>query len=79
MSKSPFTPTDELRLVDETALQNGEHDLIFTGDQLNNFSTTFLRNLAAHSDSDAINGKSTALEMTAYFKCQRSLSEYERE
>lgn len=76
MSADPFTPTSELSIVNETALTEGNHDFIFTSEQLKEFDTHLLRNLAAHANTDEVNGKSTALEMQAYFRCQRSLSEF---
>lgn len=74
-TNSPFTPTKDLKIVDELATDNG--DMCFTNEQLNNMTKKMLRRLAANADTDAVNGKSTKMEIQVYFRCQRSLSEYE--
>jgi hypothetical protein len=64
------------RLVERTALDNGETDLIFTQAQLERMSNTMIRRLAAASRSDEINGKSVKLEIYSYFCGQHTLTEY---
>lgn len=74
-TQSPFEDIGNLSIVNEKALQNG--DMCFTEDELDQFSYPMLRNLAAHAETDEINGKSNKLEIRSYFRCQRSLREYE--
>lgn len=62
-------------LVEETALDTG--DPVFTKEQLENFAYPLLRNLAAHANSDCINGKSNKLEVVDYYAVQYSLGEFE--
>lgn len=75
MSSSPFGPMSELSLVEERATDTG--DMVFTSEQLAGFDSQYLRRLAAQADSDVINGKSTGLEIQAYFGCQKTLQEFE--
>lgn len=65
---------DSLSLVSETALDNG--DPCFTQAQLDRFSNTLLRRLAAEAKSDEIHGKSPQLLTVSYFRCQYSLTEF---
>ena len=74
MSTSPFRETSSLRIVDETALDNG--DEVFTMDQLEQMDAQLLRRLAAHANTDCINGKSVFLEIRSYFARQRTLTEF---
>lgn len=60
------TPT-YCRLVDETAAQNG--DPVYSRDELAAKDHQELRRMAADANTDEINGKSTRLEITAYFSC----------
>jgi len=69
------TSAGTLGLVEESAADNG--DPTFTTEELNQYDIMLLRNLAAEANTDAIHGKSTKLEIKAYFRCQRNLSEYE--
>lgn len=69
------TPTSELSLVQETAIENG--DPCYTLEQLDRFAPKLLRRLAANANTNEINGKSTMYEIKEYFACQRGLSEYE--
>lgn len=79
MTSDPFESASSLSLVDETALDTGDTDLIFTGEQLSGFEAHFLRRIASEASTDEINGKSTQLEIVEYCRCQRSLAEYERD
>jgi hypothetical protein len=63
-------------LIDEKAIDNG--DPVFTKEQLKRFNYQLKRNLAAESQTDAINGKSPMLVVETYFRCQYSLGEFER-
>lgn len=54
-------------LIEETAAQVG--DPIFTREQLESLDANILRNMAKAATSDAVNGRSTRLEITAYFAC----------
>lgn len=69
------TSASDLKLVEETALDNG--DPILTTDEIDTYSHTLLRRLAAEANTDAVYGKSNRLELRAYFHCQRTLSDYE--
>lgn len=83
------TPTSDLSLVNETALDRefdqltdfDAHkdwgDLRFTQEQLDQMSNQMLRRLAQHADTDEISGRSVKLEIKEFFGVQRSLSEYE--
>lgn len=67
-------------LVDETALDVDhciQEDLVFTKEEVESFTYPMLRNLAAHVESDAINGKSVSLKVRDFFACQYSLQEFE--
>ena len=87
--QSPFEDLGSLSLVDETAMDGRLEDLVtfdinrewgdlrFTAEQLDRFSNHMLRKLAQYTVTDEINGKSTQLEIRAYFNCQRSLSEFD--
>lgn len=66
----------KLSLVDETAIETGDGDLIMTADEFANIDPQFRRRLAAAANTDAINGKSTALEIQYYFSRQRTLADY---
>jgi len=64
------------QLVNETALDRGETELILTTEQAENADPTLLRRFAAASESDEINGRSVKLEMLAYCTCQYTLSDF---
>jgi hypothetical protein len=73
MKQPPRPP----QLVAERALERGEvEDLLFTAEQFDEFDQHFKRRLAGAADSDEISGRSTFLEIRAFFVVQRSLSEY---
>lgn len=69
------TPVSDLRLVDETAADNGDPCLSTV--ELDQYTHKLLRRLAAEANTDEVNGKSNQLELRAYFHCQRSLTDYE--
>jgi len=81
MSQSPFTPTDQLSITDENALDHqirgpdGEL-LVFTREELEGMTNKQLRRLAAYADTDQINGRSVQLEVISFYRTQRSLAEY---
>jgi len=64
------------RLVDETALERGETDLILTTEQAKNADPTLLRRFAAASESDEVNGRSVKLEIIQFCACQYTLSDF---
>ena len=64
-------------LVDETAIDTHQPELIFTREQFENIDPQFRRRLAAELDTDSVNGKSTRLEIGAALAVQRTLSEFE--
>lgn len=76
MSINPFGSVTDNRIVDETAIDTGQTELVFTADQLDNMSNTMLRRLAAELDTDAVNGKSTRIEIRAALACQKSLEDF---
>ena len=61
------------QLVDKTALDHGETDLILTTEQAERMDATVLRRFAAESESEEVHGKSVKLEMLCYFTCQYTL------
>lgn len=79
--EEPSSPNPgRIGLVKETALDDPkcrEENLLFTKEQLEKYDYSVTRNLAAYVPSDAVNGKSTNLEVTDFFAVQHSLSEYE--
>jgi hypothetical protein len=64
------------RLLNQRAIDTGDINLIFTGEQVDRMSNTMLRRLAAAANSDEINGKSVQLQIKYYLACQHSLTEY---
>ncbi|APX97570.1 hypothetical protein [Natronorubrum daqingense] len=58
-------------LVTETAAENGE--MTYSYDELQQIENHKLRNMAADADTDAIHGKSTRLEIVAYFCCPEAI------
>jgi hypothetical protein len=57
-------------LVSETAAENG--DRTYLRDELEQKDITTLRNMAAEANTNAISGRSTKLEIIAYFSCPGS-------
>lgn len=74
MTTNPFGSVTDNRIVNETALSNG--DPVFTKEELDRMSNTMLRRLAANADTDEINGKSLRLEIVSYFRCQKSFEDF---
>jgi hypothetical protein len=70
------TSASSFQLVEETALDAGDTHLIMTREEFEGIDPQFRRRLAAAANTDAINGKSTALEIRSYLCRQKSLSEY---
>ena len=58
-------------LVTETAAENG--DPVFTVDELKDMTITEIRRLAADADTEAVSGRSTKMEIIAYFSCPYSV------
>lgn len=54
-------------LVDETAAQNG--DPVYTREELEAMGQHEIRQLAGEADTTEVTGKSTKLEIIAYFTC----------
>jgi len=75
MSTHQAISNGSLSLVEETATDTG--DMIFTTEQVNEFSYQMLRNLASEANTDCINGKSNKLVIQQYYARQRTLGEYE--
>lgn len=73
-TQSPFRDNSTLRIVDETAIENG--DDVYTLDELDKMDPQLLRRLAANANTDCIHGKSVHLEIRSYFARQRTLSEF---
>lgn len=72
------TPVSSLGLVEENCVTANEPDsLVLTTEEVDRYDTKVLRRLAAASESDAIHGKSTVLEMRSFLTGQRTLQEYE--
>jgi hypothetical protein len=66
-----------LELVQETAIERGESDdMIFTREEFARFDHHFKRRLAGEANTDEISGRSTMLEIQAYYVRQRTLGEY---
>lgn len=65
-----------LQLVQETALDTGDTDLIFTKEQFDRLDQHMKRRIAGAASTDEVTGKSTLLEIQSYAVCQRSLMEY---
>ena len=57
-------------VVEETAAEVG--DPMFTVEQMESFDSDIKRNMAKVARSDTINGRSTDLQITAYFACPRA-------
>jgi hypothetical protein len=75
MSTHKAISNGSLSLVEETAVGTG--DMIFTTEQVNEFSYQMLRNLASEANTDCINGKSNKLLIQTFYGRQRTLGEYE--
>ena len=76
MSTHPGSPST-FSIVNETALDTGDTDLIMTVEQFNNLDQHFKRRIAGAANTDEITGKSTELEIRSYVVRQRHLGEYE--
>jgi len=73
------TRATALGLVDRNCVSEGEPEyLILTTEQVRQYDTKVLRRLAAATESDRVNGKSTRLEMVSFLAGQRTLRDYER-
>lgn len=82
-------PVSALRLVEDSAVNYRLEDLVdapvhrafgdlrFTREQLERMDAKVVRKLAQYATSDAINGRSTRLEVHEFFGVQRTLGEYE--
>jgi hypothetical protein len=75
MSTHPGSPST-VSIVNETALDTGDTDLIMTVEQFNNLDQHFKRRIAGAANTDEITGKSTELEIRSYVVRQRHLGEY---
>jgi hypothetical protein len=63
-----------MRLVDDCPIQNG--DIVLTTEEAKRYDMQVLRNLASQSNSDAISGRSTKLELQSYFSRQTTINDY---
>lgn len=79
MSDKPFGGIEETSLVDETPLDTGQTELIFTRDELDAMSNTMIRRLASELETDEIHGKRPRFVITTALARQKSLTEYEEE
>lgn len=61
-------------LVPESASDNG--DEVYTKEELKDMDYDELRQMAANVDSDAINGKSTKMEIISYFAGQATMEDF---
>ena len=76
MSNNPFGSVSDSSLVEETAIDTGQTDLILTREQFDNLDNKVVRRLAAQFDSESVNGKSPRFQTRAALAVQRSLDEY---
>ena len=76
MSNNAFGSVSDSSLVEETAIDTGQTDLILTREQFDNLDNKVVRRLAAQFDSDSVNGKSPRFQTRAALAVQRSLTEY---
>lgn len=65
-----------LQLVQETALDTGDEDLIVTAEEFDRMDRDTKRRLAGAANTDEISGRSTLLEIKSYCVRQRTLAEY---
>lgn len=65
-----------LQLVQETALDTGDTDLIFTKEQFDRLDQHMKRRIAGAASTDEVTGKSTLLEIKSYSVCQYSLTDF---
>ncbi len=65
-----------LQLVQETAIETGDTDLIMTAEQFDKLDQHLKRRIAGAANTDEITGKSTLYEVKSYAVRQRTLTEY---
>ncbi len=65
-----------LQLVQETAIETGDTDLIMTAEQFDKLDQHLKRRIAGAANTDEITGKSTLLEVSSFCVRQRTLTEY---
>lgn len=73
MSETPY------KIESPTLLPNGEMyggDETYTRQQLKDMGYETLRQMAAEVDDDAINGKSTKMEIISFFTNMKALDEF---
>lgn len=68
--------TSGFQLVQETALDTGDTELIMTREEFEKLDQHMKRRLAGAANTDEVTGKSTLLEIQSFCVRQRSLSEY---
>lgn len=68
-----------LQLVQETALDTGDDDLVMTAEEFDNLDQHMKRRMAGAANTDEISGKSTLYEIKSFFCRQRSLEDYNNE
>ena len=76
MTQNPFGSVSDSSLVEETAIDTGQPELVFTREQFDNLDNKVVRRLAAQFDSESVNGKSPRFQTRAALAVQRSLDEY---
>jgi len=69
-------PPKSLQLVQETAIQTGDTDLIMTKEQFDRLDQHMKRRIAGAANTDEITGKSTLMEVASFCVRQRTLTEY---
>ena len=76
MTTNPFGSVSDSSLVEKTAIDTGQSELVMTREQFDNLDNKVVRRLAAEFDSDEINGKSPRFQSRAALAVQRTLDEY---
>lgn len=74
---SPFGSVADDTLVDETALDLGQPELILTGREFDQFHNTVIRRYASELATDSIHGKSPKFQIKSALVRQRTLDEYD--
>ena len=79
MTQNPFGDLSDASLVEETAIDTGQTELIVTREQFDKMDPHVRRRFAAKLQSDDINGKSPHFVVAQAIAVQRTLTEYANE
>lgn len=79
MTQNPFGDLSDASLVDETAIDTGQTELIVTTERFEKMDPHVRRRFAAKLDSSDINGKSPHFVVSQAIAVQRTLTEYAEE